>query len=164
MIVAADTPHGLLTRVKDIRYGLDGLDVVYEQSAAALPGALAGHEHFGFKDGVSQPGIRGRLSEHPTTTSPPATRQRRPEATTTCGHGCTANPVNSWSGQANSCLVSPDRTPRIFLIPRLRPIRQPTPSGPGRRPQQVRRNSSPGGISTWKQCGVQLNRRCLHVD
>ena len=27
-----------------------------------------------------------------------------------------------------------------------------------------RRNSSPGGISSWKRCGVQLNRRCLHVD
>jgi deferrochelatase/peroxidase EfeB len=26
---------------------------------------LAGHEHFGFKDGVSQPGIRGRLSDAP---------------------------------------------------------------------------------------------------
>jgi len=26
------------------------------------------------------------------------------------------------------------------------------------------KNSSPGGISTWKQYGVQLNRRCLHVD
>ena len=24
-----------------------------------------GHEHFGFKDGVSQPGIRGLLSQHP---------------------------------------------------------------------------------------------------
>ena len=39
--------------------------MVYEQCAAALPGALAGHEHFGFKDGVSQPGVRGRLSEAP---------------------------------------------------------------------------------------------------
>ena len=29
---------------------------------------------------------------------------------------------------------------------------------------KVRRNSSPGGVSTWKRCGVQLNRRCLHVD
>src|SRR5712691_140944 len=26
---------------------------------------LGGHEHFGFKDGVSQPGIRGRISEMP---------------------------------------------------------------------------------------------------
>ena len=29
------------------------------QQGATLPGALRGHEHFGFKDGVSQPGIRG---------------------------------------------------------------------------------------------------------
>jgi Dyp-type peroxidase family len=27
-------------------------------------GALAGHEHFGFLDGVSQPGLRGRYSSH----------------------------------------------------------------------------------------------------
>jgi Dyp-type peroxidase family len=30
-----------------------------------LPGDLAGHEHFGFDDGVSQPGIRGRASAAP---------------------------------------------------------------------------------------------------
>jgi Dyp-type peroxidase family len=35
---------------------------VFEQEAHTLPGNLAGHEHFGFKDGVSQPGVRGRLS------------------------------------------------------------------------------------------------------
>jgi hypothetical protein len=49
-----------------------------------------------------------------------------------------------------------------------RPYRQwlypmPTIAASACRPE-VRRNSSPGGISTWKQCGVQLNRRCLHVD
>ena len=65
VIVAADDEQDLTTRVEEIRDGLDGLDVVYEQRAAALPGTLAGHEHFGFKDGVSQPGIRGRLSEAP---------------------------------------------------------------------------------------------------
>jgi Dyp-type peroxidase family len=65
VIVAADNEQDLTTRVEEIRDGLDGLDVVYEQCAAALPGALAGHEHFGFKDGVSQPGVRGRLSEAP---------------------------------------------------------------------------------------------------
>jgi Dyp-type peroxidase family len=32
-----------------------------------LAGALAGHEHFGFKDGVSQPGIRGRVKSAPAT-------------------------------------------------------------------------------------------------
>lgn len=65
VIVAADDEYDLAARVEEIRDGLDGLDVVYEQCAAALPGALAGHEHFGFKDGVSQPGVRGRLSEAP---------------------------------------------------------------------------------------------------
>ncbi|HKR50488.1 MAG TPA: Dyp-type peroxidase [Pseudonocardiaceae bacterium] len=65
VVVAADAEHDLTARVEEIRDGLDGLDVVYEQCAAALPGALAGHEHFGFKDGVSQPGVRGRLSEAP---------------------------------------------------------------------------------------------------
>ena len=29
-------------------------------------GEKRGHEHFGFKDGISQPGIRGRLSDNPT--------------------------------------------------------------------------------------------------
>ena len=65
MIVAADNGHDLAARVEEIRDGLDGLDVLYEQHAEALPGALAGHEHFGFKDGVSQPGVRGRLSTAP---------------------------------------------------------------------------------------------------
>lgn len=32
-----------------------------------LGGDLNGHEHFGFKDGISQPAIRGRLKSDPTT-------------------------------------------------------------------------------------------------
>ena len=39
-----------------------GLFLFYEQEGEALLAPLAGHEHFGFKDGVSQPGIRGRVS------------------------------------------------------------------------------------------------------
>jgi Dyp-type peroxidase family len=65
VVVAADGKPELMDRVEEIRDGLDGLEVLYEQCAAALPGALAGHEHFGFKDGVSQPGVRGRLSDAP---------------------------------------------------------------------------------------------------
>jgi Dyp-type peroxidase family len=42
-----------------------GLEVMYKQEGEGLPGPLAGHEHFGFKDGISQPGIRGRLPEAP---------------------------------------------------------------------------------------------------
>jgi Dyp-type peroxidase family len=65
VIVAADDEDDMKARVDEVRAGLDGLEVVFEQCAAALPGDLAGHEHFGFKDGVSQPGVRGRLSDAP---------------------------------------------------------------------------------------------------
>jgi Dyp-type peroxidase family len=35
------------------------------QLGATLPGARRGHEHFGFKDGVSQPAVRGLASRDP---------------------------------------------------------------------------------------------------
>ncbi len=39
-----------------------GIHIIFKQHGANLPGSLAGHEHFGFLDGVSQPGIRGFVS------------------------------------------------------------------------------------------------------
>lgn len=36
-----------------------GVEVIFKQKGATLPAPLTGHEHFGFLDGVSQPGIRG---------------------------------------------------------------------------------------------------------
>ncbi|HZB97784.1 MAG TPA: hypothetical protein VE219_04220, partial [Candidatus Sulfotelmatobacter sp.] len=41
--------------------GSDGLQHVYEENARKLD--PRGAEHFGFKDGVSQPGVRGRYSD-----------------------------------------------------------------------------------------------------
>jgi Dyp-type peroxidase family len=38
------------------------LEILFADEGANLPGTLSGHEHFGFLDGVSQPGIRGTLS------------------------------------------------------------------------------------------------------
>jgi Dyp-type peroxidase family len=38
-----------------------GLELLHEETGAPLP--QRGHEHFGFRDGISQPGVRGRLSE-----------------------------------------------------------------------------------------------------
>lgn len=38
-----------------------GATVVAVEQGADLPSPLAGHEHFGFKDGISQPGLRGRV-------------------------------------------------------------------------------------------------------
>lgn len=39
-----------------------GLEVLYEENGHRL---LQEREHFGFRDGLSQPGVRGRLSDHP---------------------------------------------------------------------------------------------------
>ncbi|HET9392220.1 MAG TPA: Dyp-type peroxidase [Candidatus Rubrimentiphilum sp.] len=39
-----------------------GATILYIQRGATLPQPLTGHEHFGWLDGVSQPGIRGKLS------------------------------------------------------------------------------------------------------
>jgi Dyp-type peroxidase family len=41
------------------------LKLLFEQRGDTLPGDLRGHEHFGFKDGISQPGVRGKLSPTP---------------------------------------------------------------------------------------------------
>jgi len=56
------------------------LEVVYQQRGDTLPGEARGHEHFGFKDGVSQPGVEGYTRpaadphcdlDHPGTTIVP---------------------------------------------------------------------------------------------
>src|SRR5262249_44408813 len=40
-----------------------GASLLYRQDGDTLSGPLAGHEHFGFKDGISQPGGRGLLPD-----------------------------------------------------------------------------------------------------
>ena len=65
VIVASDDPSRLDEEVEWLTASLPtGLQIMFKQRGETLPGALAGHEHFGFKDGISQPGIRGRLSDH----------------------------------------------------------------------------------------------------
>ncbi len=66
LIVASDDQPRLEQTVKWLKESLGyGLEVMFQQQGETLPGDLAGHEHFGFKDGISQPGIRGRLPEAP---------------------------------------------------------------------------------------------------
>jgi Dyp-type peroxidase family len=40
-----------------------GATIIFKQKGATLPSPLTGHEHFGFLDGVSQPGIRGTIGK-----------------------------------------------------------------------------------------------------
>ncbi|TQM83999.1 Dyp-type peroxidase family [Saccharothrix saharensis] len=59
--VASDDEDRLAatTRNLDVLDTLLGVTVVHEQRAATLPGERRGREHFGYKDGVSQPAVRG---------------------------------------------------------------------------------------------------------
>jgi Dyp-type peroxidase family len=78
LIIASDAHNDMLrevsrierslypTRGPDGRITRSGARVISRQEGATLPQPLAGHEHFGFLDGVSQPGLRGRISADPT--------------------------------------------------------------------------------------------------
>jgi Dyp-type peroxidase family len=67
VIIGADDEEDLETMTNAIkRQAADyGLRLLFEQRGDTLPGELRGHEHFGFKDGVSQPGVRGKVSSAP---------------------------------------------------------------------------------------------------
>lgn len=63
VVVAADDPDDRDSRAAEIVGMSGGVEILHDEPADALPDALRGHEHFGFKDGVSQPAARGRLSD-----------------------------------------------------------------------------------------------------
>ncbi|MER5641463.1 hypothetical protein ABT095_31535 [Kitasatospora sp. NPDC002227] len=61
LTVAADTVEDLRAAVTEQREAAAQclVQVVFQQDCATLPGTRRGKEHFGFKDGVSEPGVRG---------------------------------------------------------------------------------------------------------
>jgi len=76
VIVASDTLADLEAEVAQVEQSIfaprrdgvpvrSGASIVFKEEGRTQPGALAGHEHFGFLDGISQPGMRGRLSDAP---------------------------------------------------------------------------------------------------
>ncbi len=79
VIIGSDDSPRLAETVKWLESSLCGLTVMYKQAGATLPGALAGHEHFGFKDGISQPGIRGRSPEAPYAFITPRENPKNPQ-------------------------------------------------------------------------------------
>ncbi|WP_180361757.1 Dyp-type peroxidase [Paenibacillus sp. BGI2013] len=65
LIVASDNENFLQERVNTIKKMISenvGLRLIQEEVGRVLPDK-PGHEHFGFKDGISQPGVRGRISD-----------------------------------------------------------------------------------------------------
>ncbi|CAM5307926.1 hypothetical protein SAVIM338S_00553 [Streptomyces avidinii] len=67
--LAADDPERLAAAVAEHRDGAGGAGatVLFRQDGATLPGDLRGHEHFGFADCISQPGVRGFDEPDPAT-------------------------------------------------------------------------------------------------
>ncbi|MEH2280041.1 MAG: Dyp-type peroxidase [Nostoc sp.] len=77
LIIASDERTDLLAEVSRILESIvafrddqgkvksSGARITFLEEGANLPAPLSGHEHFGNKDGISQPGIRGRLSDNP---------------------------------------------------------------------------------------------------
>ena len=90
LIIQSDDREDLLDQVEQIEdsiYSLrrnskhvsSGVHVIYREHGENPPGTLKGHEHFGFLDGVSQPGIRGIVSEEPTDVLTPRQNPRDPD-------------------------------------------------------------------------------------
>jgi Dyp-type peroxidase family len=68
IIIVASDSNALLDEACDFinqKAAVSGMKTICQQHGDTLPDDLSGHEHFGFKDGVSQPGIRGKLSTAP---------------------------------------------------------------------------------------------------
>jgi Dyp-type peroxidase family len=69
IIVAGDKQDVVKARSDEVRKRLEAASLVetyLETGAVRHDKGMKGHEHFGFDDGVSQPGIRGRASEDAT--------------------------------------------------------------------------------------------------
>jgi Dyp-type peroxidase family len=59
--IAADQDSDMLNEIQQQMELISRHNVILQfmQKGDTLPGEAAGHEHFGFKDGISQPGVRG---------------------------------------------------------------------------------------------------------
>jgi Dyp-type peroxidase family len=75
-MLAADDAVDLRAGVSELAVGAaSGAELVSDQRGAVLPGPLRGHEHFGFLDGVAQPGVYGF---HPEDHAQPGLRADDP--------------------------------------------------------------------------------------
>lgn len=77
--IAADDASDLHEMVQEIKRAVSGFEVIFEQAGETLPPPYSGHENFGFLDGVSQPGVRGRLSTDPGVFLTPRSNPANPD-------------------------------------------------------------------------------------
>lgn len=67
LTIASDTPADLQLAIDEQREAATraAAVIIFQQNAATLTGERRGKEHFGFKDGISEPGVRGFDEEDP---------------------------------------------------------------------------------------------------
>jgi Dyp-type peroxidase family len=73
LILASDRADDLARHVAEVRERIENAscEVAFSERGHTLDGKLRGHEHFGFKDGVSQPSVIG-IDPEPAEGEPPA--------------------------------------------------------------------------------------------
>jgi Dyp-type peroxidase family len=76
LVFGADRTETMQARFEEVKSSAQasGLDVVHEEHGGKLD--AVGHEQFGFQDGISQPGVRGRFASDPQTFVTPRTVDR----------------------------------------------------------------------------------------
>jgi Dyp-type peroxidase family len=79
VVVAGDDREDLAEEVGRIKAEAGALRIIFEQAGETLPAPFRGHEHFGFSDGISQPGVRGRLSTDPAVFLTPRSNPANPD-------------------------------------------------------------------------------------
>ncbi|WP_203232546.1 Dyp-type peroxidase [Streptomyces sp. 769] len=67
LLVASDSEEALNAKLENIEVAdqAHGVKLVHQDDGKTLPPPLKGHEHFGFKDGISQPGVKDFHREDP---------------------------------------------------------------------------------------------------
>jgi Dyp-type peroxidase family len=79
LIVASDDRDELEARVAQLEASVEpGLRVLFKDHGARLEGAHGPCEHFGFRDPISQPAIRGRFSDDPDDLLTPRAESAEP--------------------------------------------------------------------------------------
>jgi Dyp-type peroxidase family len=82
MVAAGDEKEHLGSLIERLRPstqdGAAAPEIVWEEQGETRPD-FPGHEHFGFRDGISQPGVRGLLSRNPKVFLTPRLLQPAPD-------------------------------------------------------------------------------------
>ena len=142
------------------------IEILFADEGTNLPAPLSGHEHFGFLDGVSQPGLRGLLSNDPAdvlTLRQNPNKRDLPEDPTK--PASPTNQIQPAQGKPGQDLLYPGEF--IFGYPRQIPTEDPLADGLNPNPGKdslLKLDGSGPGAPAWAKDGSFLVFRRLRQD